>query len=186
MALDSKERYTSSHCRSVQKIAEKIARVPGIDVSLAALLHDVGKIHVPDRILTKRGPLTTDEWTILQQHPYHSFRILSPVHPDLASVCLRHHERPDGTGYPLGENEVRLEANLIAAADTLHAICSRRSYHNYQRLEVALQTIRSNVGVQFLPEVVHAVEKSYGDMAGLLSSFGQEPPTGVMQHGSVN
>jgi HD-GYP domain-containing protein (c-di-GMP phosphodiesterase class II) len=174
MALDSKEQYTSSHCRSVQKITEKIGRVLGIDVGLAALLHDVGKIHIPDRILTKSGPLTGQEWLILKQHPYHSFRIVCPINPEIASVCLRHHERPDGGGYPLGETEVRVEANVVAAADTLHAICSRRTYRNYQRLDVALQAIRRSRGKQFLPSVVDAVEKAYGDMAGFLASFG--PP----------
>lgn len=178
VALDSKEQYTSNHCRSVQKIAEKLGRVLGVDIGLAALLHDVGKIHVPDRILTKPGPLDPDERAILQQHPYHSFRIVCPINPEVASVCLRHHERPDGGGYPLGETNVRLEANVISAADTLHAICSRRSYRNFQRLDVALQTIRKNRGAQFLPEVVGAVDKAYGDMAGLLASFGAAPQKG--------
>lgn len=185
MPLDSKEQYTSNHSHAVQKIAEKIAKVLGINVSLAALLHDVGKIHVPDRILTKRGPLDQDEWVILQQHPYHSFRIVYPINPEVASICLRHHERPDGRGYPLGETDVRLEANTIAAADTLHAICSKRPYHNYQRLDVAISAIRGNAGTQFLPEVVNALDRAYGDVAGLLSTF--EPPrqTGEANHGSA-
>ena len=183
VALDSKEQYTSNHCRSVQKISEKIARVMGLDLGLPALLHDVGKIHVPDRILTKGGPLTNEERAVLQQHPYHSFRIVCPINPEVASICLRHHERPDGSGYPLGETEVRLEANVIAAADTLHAICSRRSYRSYQRLDVALQAIRKNRGSQFLPDVVDAVDKAYGDMAGLLSSFSPEIQKGETSHG---
>jgi HD-GYP domain-containing protein (c-di-GMP phosphodiesterase class II) len=171
MALDSKEPYTSTHCQSVKKIAEKIGRVLGLDVALAGLLHDVGKIHVPDKILTKEGPLTAEEWVQLQQHPYHSFRILCPINPEIASICLRHHERPDGRGYPLGETEVRVEANVIAAADTLHAICSKRSYRTPTRLDAALKQVRANGGTQFLPEVVQAVDRAYGDMAGLLSSF---------------
>jgi HD-GYP domain-containing protein (c-di-GMP phosphodiesterase class II) len=182
MALDSKEQYTSSHCRSVQKITEKIGRTMGLDLSLPALLHDVGKIHIPDRILTKQGPLDAGEKVILQQHPYHSFRIVCPINPEVASICLRHHERPDGSGYPLGETQVRLEANVIAAADTLHAICSRRSYRNYQRLDVALQAIRAQRGKQFLPEVVDAVNKAYGDMACLLSTFAPEPSKGEARH----
>jgi HD-GYP domain-containing protein (c-di-GMP phosphodiesterase class II) len=182
MALDSKEQYTSSHCRSVQKITEKIGRTMGLDLSLPALLHDVGKIHIPDRILTKQGPLDAGERVILQQHPYHSFRIVCPINPEVASICLRHHERPDGSGYPLGETQVRLEANVIAASDTLHAICSRRSYRNYQRLDVALQTIRAHRGTQFLPEVVDAVDKAYGDMACLLSTFATESSKGETCH----
>jgi HD-GYP domain-containing protein (c-di-GMP phosphodiesterase class II) len=171
MALDSKEPYTSTHCHAVKKIAEKIGRVLGVDVALPGLLHDVGKIHIPDKILTKQGPLTPDEWVQLQQHPYHSFRILCPVNPEVASISLRHHERPDGRGYPLGETEVRLEANVISAADALHAICSKRSYRTATRLDTALKQIRANQGTQFLPEVVRAVDKAYGDMAGLLASF---------------
>ncbi len=171
LALDSKERYTSSHSQSVQKIAEKIARVLGVDIGLAGLLHDIGKIHVPDSILTKREALTAEEWAIMRQHPYHSFRILSPMAPAAASISLRHHERPDGSGYPLGEAEIPLEASLISAADTLHSICSSRSYRGSQRLDFALEQIRTNQGKQFLPEVVVAVEKAYGDMAGLLAAF---------------
>lgn len=174
LALDAKEHYTSSHSHSVQKIAEKISRMLGVDVGLAGLFHDIGKIHVPDAILTKRTALTPEEWVIMRQHPYHSFRILSPVAPEAASICLRHHERPDGRGYPLGETQVPLEANVISAADALHAICSSRSYHGYQRLDFALQAIRANRGTQFLPEVVVGVEKAYGDMAGLLAAFGPE------------
>lgn len=174
LALDAKEKYTSSHSQSVQKIAEKIARVMGADIGLAGLFHDIGKIHVPDSILTKQEPLTPEEWALVRQHPYHSFRILTPIDPEAASICLRHHERPDGRGYPLGEAAVPLEANLISAADTLHSICSSRSYRSYQRLDFALQQIRTNKGTQFLPEVVLAVEKAYGDMAGLLSAFGNE------------
>ncbi len=184
-ALDSKEQYTSDHSHAVQRIAEKIAQVLGIDVSLAALLHDVGKIHVPDRILTKRGPLDRGEWAILQQHPYHSFRIVYPIDPEAASICLRHHERPDGRGYPLGETGVRLEANTIAAADTLHAICSKRSYKNCQRLDFALSTIRRNAGTQFLPEVVQALDRAYGEMAGLLSTFERPRQTGEAKHGAA-
>lgn len=174
LALEAKEKYTSSHSQSVQKIAEKISRVLGVDVGLAGLFHDIGKIHVPDSILTKRQPLTPEEWNQMRQHPYHSFRILSPIAPEAASICLRHHERPDGRGYPLGEARVPLEANVISAADTLHSICSSRSYRGSQRLDSALQEIRTHGGTQFLPEVVVAVEKTYGDMAGLLAAFGPE------------
>lgn len=174
LALDAKEPYTSSHSQSVQKITEKIARVLGVDVGLAGLFHDIGKIHVPDAILCKREPLTQEEWEIVRQHPYHSFRILSPIAPETASICLRHHERPDGRGYPLGETQVPLEANLVSAADTLHAICSDRSYRGCRGLDLALQQIRANQGTQFLPEVVQAVEKAYGDTAALLGALSAE------------
>ncbi len=174
LALDAKEKYTSSHSQSVQKIAEKIARVLGVDVGLSGLFHDIGKIHVPDTVLTKRAALEPAEWALIRQHPYHSFRILSPIDPEAASICLRHHERPDGKGYPTGEKNVPIEASVVSVADTLHSICSSRSYRGHQKLDTALQVIREGRGTQFLPEVVNAVEKAYGDVAGLLSAFGHE------------
>ncbi len=185
MALDSKEQHTSSHCHAVQKVAEKIAKVLSVDISMAALLHDVGKIHIPDRILAQHGPLSREDWSVLQQHPYHSFRIISPIDTDVASICLRHHERPDGRGYPLGETEVRVEANTIAAADTLHAICNKPAYPNHQRLDIALRTIRANRGTQFLPEVVDAIDRVYGDVAGLLATFSPAIPASLIPHGTM-
>jgi HD-GYP domain-containing protein (c-di-GMP phosphodiesterase class II) len=174
LALDAKEKYTSSHSQSVQKIAEKISHVLGVDIGLAGLFHDIGKIHVPDTILTKTSALTDEEYQLVKQHPYHSFRIISPISPESASVCLRHHERPDGRGYPMGDPNVPVEANVVAAADTLHAICSNRSYHQHQKLDIGVQEIRKAKGTQFLPEVVEAVDRAYGDMAGLLSDLSVE------------
>jgi HD-GYP domain-containing protein (c-di-GMP phosphodiesterase class II) len=171
LALDAKEKYTSSHSQSVQKIAEKIGRALGVDVGMAGLFHDIGKIHVPDTILTKTSKLTNEEYQLIKQHPYHSFRIISPISPESASICLRHHERPDGRGYPMGDPNVPVEANVVSAADTLHAICSDRSYHQHQRLDHGVQEITKGKGTQFLPEVVEAVERAYGDMAGLLSNL---------------
>ncbi len=174
LALEAKEKYTSSHSRSVQKIGEKIARALGVDIGLAGLFHDIGKIHVPDSVLTKNGPLTESEWESVRQHPYHSFRIVSPIYPNTASIVLRHHERPDGRGYPLGERAVPVEASVVAAADTLHTICSDRSYHCHQKLDFALENIREGKGTQFLPEVVNAVERAYGDMADFLKDLSTE------------
>jgi HD-GYP domain-containing protein (c-di-GMP phosphodiesterase class II) len=171
LALESKEKYTSSHSQSVQKIGEKIAKTLGVDIGLAGLFHDIGKIHVPDSILTKTSELTTAEMQVVKHHPYHSFRIISPVYPDIASLVLRHHERPDGCGYPMGETNIPIEANVVAAADTLHSICSTRTYRNHRRLDEAVQQIRAGNGTQFLPDVVSAVEKAYGDMADLLTGI---------------
>lgn len=171
LALDAKEKYTSSHSQSVQKIAEKISHVLGVDVGLAGLFHDIGKIHVPDMVLTKTSKLSNDEYNLIKQHPYHSFRIISPISPESASICLRHHERPDGRGYPMGDPNVPVEANVVSAADTLHAICSNRSYHQHEKLDAGVQEITRCKGTQFLPEVVEAVERAYGDMAGLLSDL---------------
>jgi HD-GYP domain-containing protein (c-di-GMP phosphodiesterase class II) len=87
---------------------------------------------------------------------------------------LRHHERPDGRGYPLGETTIPAEANVVAAADALHTICSNRSYHRHQKLDFALEKIREGKGTQFLPEIVTAVERTYGDMANFLTDLTAE------------
>jgi len=171
LALEAKEKYTSSHSQSVQKIGEKIARTLGVDIGLAGLFHDIGKIHVPDSILTKDGELTPAELAIVKEHPYHSFRIISPIYPEAASIVLRHHERPDGRGYPIGETNIPVEANVVAAADTLHSICSDRSYRRHQKIDFAVAQIRNGKGTQFLPEVVAAVDRAYGDMANLLTDM---------------
>ena len=171
LALEAKEKYTSSHSQSVQKISEKIARTLGVNIGLAGLFHDIGKIYVPDSILTKSTPLTEEEMAVMKHHSYHSFRIISPIYPEAASLVLRHHERPDGTGYPMGETDIPLEANVVAAADTLHSICSDRVYRRHRKLDVALDQIRKGKTTQFLPDVVTAVERSYGDMANLLADI---------------
>lgn len=171
LALEAKEKYTSSHSQSVQKIGEKIAKKLGVDIGLAGLFHDIGKIYVPDRILTKNARLTKNEMAVMKWHPYHSFRIVSPIYPAAASLCLRHHERPDGRGYPLGETTIPVEANVVAAADTLHAICSDRAYHRHEKLDAALNVIRTCRGTQFLPDVVTAVEQSYGDIDRMLTEI---------------
>lgn len=171
LALEAKESYTSSHSQSVQRIGEKIAKLLGVHIGMAGLFHDVGKIYIPDAILCKTTPLTPQEWEVIKQHPYHSFRIVSPIAPAAGSVCLRHHERPDGRGYPIGEPNPPIEANVIAAADTIHAICSKRYYNNSHKLDIALAQVRAGRGTQFYPAVVDAVARAYGDMSFLLTQL---------------
>src|SRR2546425_12119011 len=95
LALEAKEKYTSSHSQSVQKISENIAGVLGVDIGLAGLFHDIGKINVADSVLTKAGPLTEGEWALVKKHPHHSFRVVSPLYPEAATIVLRPHQRPD-------------------------------------------------------------------------------------------
>jgi len=177
LALEAKESYTSSHSQSVQRIGEKIAKLLGVHIGLAGLFHDVGKIYIPDAILCKKTPLTPQEWEVIKQHPYHSFRIVSPIAPTAGSLCLRHHERPDGRGYPIGETNSPIEANVIAVADTIHAICSKRRYDDSHKLDVALAQVRAGRATQFYPEVVDAVERAYGDVSILLTQLHQSAGT---------
>ncbi len=171
LALEAKESYTSSHSQSVQRIGEKVAKLLGVHIGMAGLFHDVGKIYIPDAILCKTTPLTPQEWEVIKQHPYHSFRIVSPIAPVAGSLCLRHHERPDGCGYPIGETNPPIEANVVAAADTIHAICSKRHYNSSHKLDIALAQVRAGRGTQFYPAVVEAVERAYGDMSLLLAQL---------------
>lgn len=161
LTLEAREGYSSSHGQAVQAIAEPLASWLGVPIEQAGLFHDIGKIYVPDHILTKPGLLDSSELVTLRQHPYYSFKILTSLSDHLASIVLRHHERPDGKGYPLGETTVPLEANVIAAADTWHTILSSHPYRGGRGELETLEEIRAGRGTQFLPAVVEAVEKFY-------------------------
>src|SRR2546425_7770537 len=99
LALEAKEKYTSSHSQSVQKISENIAGVLGVDIGLAGLFPHIGKINVPGSVLTKARPLTGEEGALLKQHPHHSFPIVSPIYPEAASLLLRPPQKPHGPRY---------------------------------------------------------------------------------------
>ena len=99
-------------------------------VQLAGVLHDIGKIAVPDAILNKPGPLTPEEWEAMRKHPEFGRRILEPMSWDLAARVLAHHEQPDGTGYPFGltGEQIPLAARIFAVADSYEAMTTDRVY----------------------------------------------------------
>lgn len=159
IAIDAKDRYTRSHSQEVQAIAEIIARQMGTDIEYGGLFHDIGKIHVPEEVLQKPGPLTPAEWETVREHPIHSYRILSYLPGKTAEIALRHHERPDCQGYPLHECGVPLAAGIVAAADTLHAIVSDRPYSKARSLDEAMREIERVKGIQLRPDVVEALRR---------------------------
>lgn len=166
LAIDAKDRYTHQHILRVQRYAVAIAKEMGLSgsdleaVNTGALLHDIGKLGVPEYVLMKPGRLTADEFDKIKKHPEIGEAILSPVEfpwPVLP-VVRHHHERYDGRGYPDGlkGEEIPLNARIMAVADVYDALTSSRSYRQAWTHERAVETIRNDVGTHFDPNVVKA------------------------------
>ena len=159
-AIDSKDTYTKGHSTSVSKFSEALARainLPEEDVErikLGALLHDVGKIGIPETVLKKEGPLSDEEWVIMKQHPtIGAEKVLMP-NPSLRHlipIVKYHHERIDGKGYPEGltNGDIPLEAKIVAIADTYHALISDRPYRKGMNIEKALSILKEGAGTQW-------------------------------------
>ena len=165
-ALDSRDSDTDGHSHRVVVYTEAIGRRLGLpeweisNLLNGALLHDVGKIGVPDAILRKPGRLTEDEWTIMRTHPDLGYRMLEHIGflKDALPVVRHHHERYDGSGYPdgLSGEQVPLGARIFAVADTFDAMTSDRPYRRACSVELARAEIARCAGTQFDPQVVDA------------------------------
>ncbi|WP_374336335.1 HD-GYP domain-containing protein [Leeia sp.] len=157
--VEARDPYTGGHLWRVAHLAELLAEAVGFPpkevqrIALAAFLHDLGKVGVPDGTLCKQGRLTGDEYLTIQQHAEIGLRLLQP-HP-LASLVLsvvhHHHERPDGKGYPLGltGDNIPLDARLVAVCDAFDAMTSCRPYRAGMPVERALDVIEAGLGQQF-------------------------------------
>ena len=165
-ALDVRDWGSASHCRRVGRFAELTARELGLSpdaverVRLAGILHDVGRVALPEKLLSKDEPLTEDEWVLVRTHPVAGARMVETTdYDDIRSWILFHHERPDGTGYPegRGESEVPLEASIIAVADAYEAMTSERPYRRALAAEDAGDELRREAGRQFRADVVEAL-----------------------------
>lgn len=165
-ALDLREHDTGMHSQRVREYALLIAERYGLDagqrraIAYGALLHDVGKIAVPDHILLKPGPLTAEEQSVMREHPASGYRIIRHVRflAHAAEIVLSHHERFDGGGYPRGlrRDDIPLGARLFSVADAYDALTSRRPYRAAESHADAVSEIRAGAGAQFDPEVVAA------------------------------
>jgi len=163
-ALDARECETSNHSQRVVNATLAIADRMGIEgemrehIARGALLHDIGKIGVPDGVLLKPGRLDEDEWAEMRKHPEIGARILSGIEflEDAAAIVLAHQERWDGAGYPAGLSgtDIPLGARIFAVADALDAITSDRPYRRGRSFEAAKEEIARHAGTQFDPEVV--------------------------------
>ncbi len=163
-AVDIRDGYTHTHSNLVSELAAAVARRQGLSaaevgrVSVGALLHDVGKIGIPDAILTKAGNLSPEEWACIHEHPVLGKQILeqAPELTDITPLVLHHQERYDGTGYPdrLSGESIPLGARIIAAADAYHAIISDRPYRSRRSHVDAVDELSRCSGAQFDPKVV--------------------------------
>ncbi len=161
-AIDTKDSYTNGHSARVAKYSREIARRHGYrdkqldDIYIIGLLHDLGKIMIPDEIINKPSKLTDEEYAIIKSHPVYGARILENIKemPSLAIGAKWHHERYAGGGYPdglMGE-DIPEEARIIAVADAYDAMSSRRSYRSVLPQDVVRDEIEKGKGIQFDPE----------------------------------
>jgi len=166
-AIDQKDHYTSGHSERVGFLAHLTGRGLGLPLSelkvleWAGLLHDVGKIGIPEDILNKPGRLTEAEFDQIKRHSVMGHEILKPIaslEQVLAGV-LYHHETPDGSGYPEGlkGDEISLVARIIRAADVFDALSSARSYRGAYSIEAACEIIRKDAGTKIDAEVAQAL-----------------------------
>ncbi|WP_298267403.1 HD-GYP domain-containing protein [Geobacter sp.] len=167
-ALDMREKNTRLHSQRVREYTLLLADRFGIAegerraIALGALLHDVGKIAVSDRVLLKPAGLTEDEWREMRRHPWEGYRLLRRIGflREAAEIVYAHHEHFDGTGYPRGliGEEIPLGARLFMVADVFDALTSERPYHKAMGYEQAACVIREKGGSHFDPAVVNAFE----------------------------
>jgi diguanylate cyclase (GGDEF)-like protein len=164
-AVDLRDSGSAAHSETVGRYSEMIAAELGLDeerierVKLAGILHDIGKVGVPDEVLQKAGPLDDGEWEEMHKHCELGSRLLSGAGlEDIASWVLSHHERPDGSGYPAGltRSEIPPEARILAVADAYEAMVADRIYRPGIGAERAREELENGAGTQFDPLVVEA------------------------------
>jgi HD-GYP domain-containing protein (c-di-GMP phosphodiesterase class II) len=167
--LEDADEYTGGdHTRGVVALSLDVAEELGLDerrrhnVELAALLHDIGKIVIPEQIINKPGPLDDEEWALMKTHTIEGQRMLDRVGGmlgDVGRIVRASHERWDGTGYPdgLAANEIPREATVVSACDAFNAMTTDRSYRRARSQEDAIEELRVNAGRQFAPDVVAAI-----------------------------
>jgi len=166
-ALDMRDVETFGHSQAVAKYSQILSQILGIkdkdildNIRKGSLLHDVGKIAIPDSILKKPGSLSAKEWEKIRLHPSLGFGLIKEIKllKEVGNIILYHHERYDGTGYPkqLKKDKIPIEARIFALADALDAITSHRPYSKERDFKTAKKEIQENANTQFDPQVVEA------------------------------
>lgn len=184
-ALDLRDKETEGHTRRVTEMTLRLARAMGMNdaellhVRRGCLLHDIGKMGVPDRILLKPGPLDAEEWKLMRLHPVHAYEWLSPIQflqPALA-IPYAHHEKWDGSGYPRGlvGEEIPQAARIFAVIDVFDALSSDRPYRPAVPIPEVLAHIQANAGTHFDPLVVQEFLSLWREDAGFRASCGDHP-----------
>jgi HD-GYP domain-containing protein (c-di-GMP phosphodiesterase class II) len=170
--IGARDPYTVGHQRRVSQIACNIGREMGLsedrldNLRIAGVLHDLGKIAIPSDLLSKPGKLTPPEFALIKTHPQVAYNILKPISlpGNTAKIILQHHERLNGSGYPLGlkGEEILLEARILGVADVMEAMCSHRPYRASRGLAETLDELINNQGILYDAAVVEACLKLYG------------------------
>jgi putative nucleotidyltransferase with HDIG domain len=179
-SMEAKDAYTGGHTERVAAVAVELARELGYRgddleaIEIGALLHDVGKIGVPEHIIRKPGPLDEEEWKVMKSHPIISDSILSELdlHPFVRECARSSHERIDGAGYPdgLAGEAIPLPARIVFVADAYDALTTSRSYRSARPPLAALAEIRTHAGTQFCPHVVAALDTLWSNHPHLLDA----------------
>jgi putative nucleotidyltransferase with HDIG domain len=178
-SMEAKDYYTGGHTERVAEIAGELARRLGFGdadvaaIEIGALLHDIGKIGIPERVLQKPTALDEEEWTMMKRHPIISDYILAEIdlHPFVRQIARSTHERLDGKGYPdgLSGEEVPLPARIVLVADAFDALTSDRPYRAQRPTREAFEEIVAHAGTQFCPVVVAALEEVFRERPELFS-----------------
>ncbi len=183
-AIDAKDPYTRGHSERVSHYSEVIARTLGMSekevevVRIGALMHDVGKIGIEDKVLGKAGPLTEEEYEIMKSHPVKGAVIIEPVRQlkEMIPPMKHHHENLDGSGYPDGlkGDEIPAHAMIVSVADTFDAMTTNRPYQKAMEITYVFERMRSFIGKKFSPEIVEALITAYEE--GLIRPDGSPRP----------
>ena len=169
--VDSKSEFTASHSEEVSFVAEGIARTMGLtddlvqQIRVAALLHDIGKLSVPNSILDKPGKLTDEQWDVVRNHPAHTQSILGTIgaFEDVAHMAGDHHERPDGAGYPNGKSRGDLDVGgrVIAVADVYQALKADRPYREGLEESRVMEMLSESAGSGLDSDAINALRKLF-------------------------
>jgi putative nucleotidyltransferase with HDIG domain len=186
-SMEAKDLYTGGHTGRVAAVAVALAQQLGYDdeqveaIEIGALLHDIGKIGIPEEILHKQGPLDDEEWAVMRTHPLVSDFILAELDLDpIVRQCARSsHERMDGRGYPdgLSGEDIPLPARIVFVADAFDAITTDRPYRRSRSTAAALAEIEANAGSQFCPNVVGALRELWQASPDVLETEEPTPST---------
>ena len=170
MAMDMRDRYSGDHTQRVVDASQRLAQALGItgldliSIRRGALLHDVGKISVPDKILQKPGKLSPEERKELERHPVMAYEMLRSIHylKNAIEIPYCHHEKWDGSGYPRGlkGEEIPISARIFSVVNTWDALTNDRPYRKAMSQEDAIQEMRSESGKAFDPKIVEVFLKN--------------------------
>ena len=188
VASEAKDEITGSHIERVRHYSEALALRLGLgaqaaeEIGYSSMMHDIGKMHVPDVILKKPGFLSAEEWEVMREHPDRGVAILrdKPFYATARDIAGNHHERWDGSGYPSGKKgeEIPLASRIVSVADVFDALTTRRTYKPAWGDQEALDELRAQSGSSLDPRVVDAflqLHKS-GVVAGIRARFPQPAP----------